>query len=180
MFPDGGIARFRVYGEVSADPNQFPKDELIDLAAIRNGARAVLCSDMFFSDMNNLLLPDAGLNMGDGWETKRRRDPGPDWVIVRLACQGLIERVTIDTAYFKGNYPDRFSLEGTTSDDETVTNNSIEWQEIIAETRLQPDREHIFTREIMSSPAQTFSHIRLKIFPDGGISRLRLYGYKRE
>lgn len=176
MFPDGGIARFRVYGEVSADARQFASGALIDLAALKNGAVAILCSDMFFSDKNNLLLPGRGINMGDGWETKRRRDPGPDWVIIRLAFEGCIRKVIIDTNHFKGNYPDRCSLHGIITDDQHITDDGLQWREIMPETKLQPDHEHILIDEIVSEPEQTFTHIRLRIFPDGGISRLRLFG----
>ena len=178
MFPDGGIARFRVYGEV--DPGTFLTGKIFNLAGIENGARGLLCSDMFFSDLNNLLLPGRGINMGDGWETRRRRDPGPDWAVVRLACEGFICKVTIDTAHFKGNYPDRFSLEGTVSDDGTVSSDVAQWQVIIPETKLHPDREHVFVEEIESTRNQTFTHVRLNIYPDGGISRLRLFGGKKE
>lgn len=180
MYPDGGIARFRVYGDPKINPTQFLEGELIDLAAIKNGGRALLCSDMFFSDKNNLIMPGRGINMGDGWETKRRRDPGPDWSIVKLATEGSVNKVLIDTAHFKGNYPDRFSLEGAIGSDDAVTSNDVEWRTIIPETKLYAHREHLFMAEISCQPGQTFTHVRLNIFPDGGVSRMRVFGYRKE
>lgn len=179
IFPDGGVARLRIYGEQHIDWNRFLPGEPIDLAAVQNGGRALLCSDMFFSDKNNLLMPDRGINMGDGWETKRRRDNGNDWVIVKLAAEGSINKVLIDTHHFKGNYPDRFSLEGIVSGSDDFDSGSADWQTIIPQTPLAADREHLFIDNIVSAPAQTFTHVRLNIFPDGGVSRMRLFGYRK-
>jgi len=178
MFPDGGIARFRVYGNVVVNWDDFIEDELIDLAAIKNGAKALLVSDMFFSNKNNLIMPGRGKDMGDGWETKRRRDPGPDWSIVKLADKGSIEKVLIDTCHFKGNYPDTFMLEGIVSESDNFENNdqSSDWTPIIVQTKLHANREHLFTQEILANKTQTFTHVRLSIFPDGGISRMRVFG----
>ncbi len=178
MFPDGGIARIRVYGEAKVNWNQFIDGELIDLAYIKNGGKALLVSDMFFSDKNNLIMPGRGKNMGDGWETKRRRDPGPDWSIIKLACQGSIEKIILDTCHFKGNYPDTFSLEGITSNSDDFTNGQQEnkWQPIIERTKLYANREHLFINEIVVNNTQHFTHVRLNIFPDGGVSRMRVFG----
>ncbi|WP_299074258.1 allantoicase [uncultured Paraglaciecola sp.] len=178
MFPDGGIARFRVYGEADVNWNNFVAGELIDLASIKNGAKALLVSDMFFSDKNNLIMPGRGKDMGDGWETKRRRDPGPDWSIVKLAALGSIEKVIIDTCHFKGNFPDTFTLEGIHSshDDFTDVNESLDWQTIIPKTKLYAHREHLFINEIMADKLSAFTHVKLSIFPDGGISRMRVFG----
>lgn len=178
MFPDGGIARFRVYGEADVNWKEFVDGELIDLAYIKNGGKALLVSDMFFSDKNNLIMPGRGKDMGDGWETKRRRDPGPDWSIVKLATQGSIEKVIVDTCHFKGNFPDTFTLEGmvTESDDFTEGKQEDKWQPIIAKTKLYAHREHLFLTEIVPTNTEQFTHVRLNIFPDGGISRMRVFG----
>ncbi|MFT6195314.1 MAG: allantoicase [Cognaticolwellia sp.] len=178
MFPDGGIARFRVYGEVDVNWNDFIDSELIDLAYIKNGAKVLLVSDMFFSDKNNLIMPGRGKDMGDGWETKRRRDPGPDWSIVKLATKGSIEKVIVDTCHFKGNFPDTFTLEGLVSESDNFTNANQEgkWQPIIIRTKLYAYREHLFLSEIVPTSTEQFTHVRLSIFPDGGISRLRVFG----
>ncbi len=173
IFPDGGVARLRIYGEADVPWNDFVKGELVDLASIKNGGKALLVSDMFFSDKNNLIMPGRGKDMGDGWETKRRREPGNEWSIVKLAALGSIEKVLIDTCHFKGNYPDSFKLEGCTSSD---LNNECDWQPIIEQTKLYPHREHLFIKEILADASEQFTHVRLSIFPDGGISRMRIFG----
>jgi|TARA_B110000902_G_scaffold261136_1_gene335357 allantoicase len=178
MFPDGGIARLRVYGEADVNWKNFVDDELIDLASIKNGAKALLVSDMFFSDKNNLIMPGRGKDMGDGWETKRRRDPGPDWSIVKLAAPGSVEKVIVDTCHFKGNFPDTFKLEGinTSSDNFNDANAELDWQPIIPQLKLYAHREHLFINEIVAETLQQFTHVKLSIYPDGGISRLRVLG----
>ena len=180
MFPDGGVARLRVYGEADVNWNDFIDGELIDLAYIKNGAKALLVSDMFFSDKNNLIMPGRGKDMGDGWETKRRRDPGPDWSIVKLAAKGSVEKVIVDTCHFKGNFPDTFTLEGMVSSSDDFSNGQQEdkWQPIIERTKLYAHREHLFINEIVVNNEQSFTHVRLNIFPDGGISRMRVFGKK--
>ncbi|MEZ4807564.1 MAG: hypothetical protein R2815_08845 [Flavobacteriales bacterium] len=96
IYPDGGVARLRVYGEVQRDWSRVKSSEVVDLAAAQNGALAIQCNDMFFSHMNNLIMPGRGVNMGDGWETKRNRTPNNrDWVIVRLAHKGIIRKALI-------------------------------------------------------------------------------------
>lgn len=113
IYPDGGVARLKVYGEVNNILSQSGNNATVDLAAAINGARSILCNDMFFSHMDNLIMPGRGINMGDGWETKRNRTPNNrDWVIVRLANEGIIEKIIVDTCHFKGNYPDSCLIEG--------------------------------------------------------------------
>ncbi|MDB5197480.1 MAG: alc, partial [Flaviaesturariibacter sp.] len=176
IYPDGGVARLKVYGEVFKDWNNIDKNMEIDLAAAINGAKAIQCNDMFFSSMNNLLMPGRGVNMGDGWETKRNRTPGNrDWVIIKLAHPGTIERVLVDTHHFKGNYPDSCSIEGRFSEsNESLTNGATDWEVILPQQKLQANKEHVFITKPISD--SSFSHVRLNIFPDGGISRLRLFG----
>ena len=179
IYPDGGVARLKVYGEVYKNWRHVKQHELIDLAAATNGAKSVLCNDMFFSHMDNLIMPGRGANMGDGWETKRNRTPNNrDWVIVKLAHQGTIKNILVDTCHFKGNYPDTCSIEGIMLDSKNVDLNSpdLKWTEILSKTKLQADCEHFFEKEI--SNCGPFTHVRLNIFPDGGVSRLRLFGYK--
>ena len=180
IFPDGGVARFRVYGRVANDFSQYVIGESIDLAAAVNGGRAVLASDMFFSDKNNLIMPGRGKNMGDGWETKRRRDPGPDWLIVELAALGHIQKVIVDTHHFKGNFPDSFSLQAGNFEasqiDETTATDDKNWYSVIEQTPLAAHREHCFVEQIISDKTTAFTHVRLRIFPDGGVSRMRIIG----
>ncbi len=176
IFPDGGVARFRVFGEVSKDWTKVGKGEIIDLAAAINGARTLLCNDMFFSAMGNLILPGPGKNMGDGWETKRSRVPGNvDWLILKLATKGQIKKILVDTSHFKGNFPDSCSLEGCVCErDDDIQNSEIQWFELLPPMKLQANFKHFFEKEIRSKEAIT--HVRFKIYPDGGVSRLRLFG----
>lgn len=178
IYPDGGVARFRVYGTVKKDWDKVGSDEVIDLAAAINGGRSIACNDMFFSSMGNLIMPGRGVNMGDGWETKRNRTPGNrDWVIVELATPGTIDSLLVDTCHFKGNYPDRCSVEGVMATGEQVKSGSVqEWQVILPESKLKADAEHVFSSQLVNRGP--FSHVRLNIFPDGGVSRLRVFGKK--
>ena len=177
IFPDGGVARLRVYGIVVPDWSKVNSGELVDLATVENGGVALACSDMFFSSMNNLIMPGRAENMGDGWETKRRRGPGHDWIILKLGSPGTIRKVEVDTNHFKGNYPDMCSIDGCAapgaSTDELGSINT-RWSEILPKTKLQADTRHFFEREVSSINHCT--HIRLNIYPDGGVSRLRVWG----
>lgn len=176
IYPDGGVARLKVYGNVYKDWSSQNKNEEIDLAAAINGGKTLLCNDMFFSSMNNLIMPGRGINMGDGWETKRNRTPNNrDWVILKLAHTGTIKRIIVDTCHFKGNYPDSCSIEACYStDDKPVIENELKWEMLLSPQNLSADREHEFINEI--SKHAPISHVRLNIFPDGGVSRLRLFG----
>ncbi|HET6722350.1 MAG TPA: allantoicase [Chitinophagaceae bacterium] len=176
IYPDGGVARLKVYGNVYKDWSSQNKNEEIDLAAAINGGKTLLCNDMFFSSMNNLIMPGRGINMGDGWETKRNRTPNNrDWVILKLAHTGTVKRIIVDTCHFKGNYPDSCSIEACYStDDKPVIENELKWEMLLSPQNLSADREHEFINEI--SKHAPISHVRLNIFPDGGVSRLRLFG----
>ncbi|HEY5036528.1 MAG TPA: allantoicase, partial [Chthoniobacterales bacterium] len=177
IIPDGGVARFRVYGVVVPDWSRLKPSELIDLAAVENGGVPLACSDMFFSSMNNLIMPGRSENMGDGWETKRRRGPGYDWIILKLGRPGVIRKIEVDTNHFKGNYPDTCSIEGCTApatSTEELTGGKLHWREILPRTKLQPDTRHFFESELAA--IDNCTHARLNIYPDGGVSRLRLWG----
>src|SRR5947208_4446711 len=131
IIPDGGVARLRVYGVVVPDWTRLKPGEVIDLAAVENGGVPLACSDMFFSSMNNLVMPGRSENMGDGWETKRRRGPGHDWIIVKLGLPGAIRKVEVDTNHFKGNYPDTCSTEGCAApgaSTDKLTSSGTEWR----------------------------------------------------
>jgi allantoicase len=177
IIPDGGVARLRVYGVVVPDWSRVKPGEIVDLAAVENGGVPLACSDMFFSSMNNLIMPGRSENMGDGWETKRRRGPGHDWIILKLGLPGTIRKIEVDTNYFKGNYPDSCSIEGCTEPaaaTEDLAGPATEWREILPMTKLQPHTRHFFEKELSSIDDCT--HIRLNIYPDGGVSRLRVLG----
>ena len=174
IFPDGGVARLRVFGEI--EPADDDEEGVIDLFALRHGGRALAASDEHYGSMHNLNIPGRGVNMGDGWETARRRGPGNDWVIVKLGRPGTIERVEVDTAHFKGNYPDRVSIEvASLTADEDATHDSGAWRTLLPETKLGMDQQHYFEAELESVGDVT--HARVSIYPDGGISRLRLFGH---
>ncbi|MBS1533990.1 MAG: allantoicase [Bacteroidetes bacterium] len=173
IYPDGGVARFRVYGEVFKNWEEVSENQTLDLAAAINGGQAIACNDMFFSAMGNLIMPNRGANMGDGWETKRNRTPNNrDWVVLRLAHRGTPERIVVDTCHFKGNYPDSCSIEAcVTTDDQIET---ADWKTLLPQQKLSADHEHEYSSEIQNLGPIT--HIRLNIFPDGGVSRLRIFG----
>ena len=178
IYPDGGVARLRAYGEVAVDWKR--KKGVVDLAAVENGGRALLASDEHFGVKNNLLLPGRAPNMGEGWETRRRRGPGHDWVIIRLGAPGRIERVEIDTNHFKGNYPESASLEGVFAPGaatEDFASNRVTFAPLLQAMKLRPHRRHLIAKGFAKHDAVT--HVRLKIFPDGGVSRLRVYGRPR-
>jgi allantoicase len=172
IFPDGGVARLRVYGVVVPDWSRVKPGELVDLAAVENGGVPLACSDMFFSSMNNLIMPGRAKNMGDGWETKRRRGPGHDWIILQLGKPGTARRVEIDTNHFKGNFPDMCSIEGCAAPG-AATDELTGWREILPKTKLRADTRHFFERELSS--IDNCTHVRLNIYPDGGVSRLRVW-----
>jgi allantoicase len=164
IYPDGGVARLRVHGAVVPDPALLP--EVFDVAALAYGAQVTGCSDMFYGHPQNMLMPGLARHMGDGWETSRRRDDGNDWVIVQLAAPAEITLADLDTSHFKGNVPGTASLRGTEAVD------SDEWFDILPPTPLNADTPHRFRVR----PGRTATHVRLDIFPDGGMARLRLHG----
>lgn len=178
IYPDGGVARLRVYGVVSPDWDRLKRSGGdIDLAAVDNGALVISCSDMFFGHRHNLIMPGRAANMSDGWETKRRRGPGHDWAIIKLGKPALIRSVEVDTSHFKGNFPESCSLEtynAAEGSEENLTEISVAWTSLLPRTKLQAHTRHYFDRELLD--AGVASHLRFNIFPDGGVSRLRVYG----
>ena len=178
IFPDGGVARLRAYGRVSP-PWQVAGTKpagMIDLLAMENGAAPVYANNEHFGCLSNLTAPGAAVNMGDGWETRRRREPGHDWGILELASPGLIAEITVDTSYFKGNYPDRCYLQGASaaglSRDELVKRAET-WPILLPEQKLSANAKHVFNDIAAHEP---ITHVRFNILPDGGVARLRLMG----
>jgi allantoicase len=170
IYPDGGVARLRVHGFPFPDLT-FLDLNFFDLAALENGARIFACSNMFYSSPANLISPGFATSMGDGWETARRRDLGNDWVTVQLAARGGIRLAELDTTHFKGNAPGWAALSGCDSriaepDEEGA------WFELLPKIKLQPDTRHRFPL----ADANPTTHVRLDIYPDGGMARLRLHG----
>jgi allantoicase len=170
IYPDGGVARLRVHGEAVPDPRLVGAG-LVDLAAMELGGLVVGCSDMFYGSPNNLLLPGHARTMGEGWETKRRRDDGNDWVLVRLGLPGAVAMAELDTTHFKGNAPGEARLTGIDESRHPVDGDEG-WFGILPRTRLQPDTRHRF----VVATRQPATHVRLDIYPDGGMARLRLLG----
>jgi len=174
IYPDGGVARLRVYGEAVPDWDRLKRiGGDLDLAAVENGGLVLSCSDMFFGHRHNLIMPGRAVNMSDGWETKRRRGPGHDWVTIKLGSPGHINRLEVDTSYFKGNFPESCSLEGCKTTGHVLPV-SLDWKRILPRVKLQAHTRHLFEEEVID--AGIVSHVRFNIFPDGGVSRLRVYG----
>lgn len=179
IHPDGGVARLRVYGAIAVDWSTVPADTEIDLAAQVNGGTAIAWNDAHYGAPANMLAPGTAPVMADGWETARRRRPGNDWCVLKLGAPGTIERIHIDTRHFKGNYPDRFTLRAKRLESEPVADfvgeASADWPLLVTETKLAAHHQlEIATVEALGP----VSHVRLDIFPDGGVSRLRLFGRK--
>jgi allantoicase len=170
VYPDGGVARLRVHGEVVADP-RYLADLPVDLAALEHGGLVVDASNAFYGSPNRLIQPGLARTMGEGWETARRRDDGNDWVLVRLAAAGEVRLAELDTSHFKGNAPGAATLTGI--DARTTDLEDIDaWFPLLPMTRLQPDTRHRFPIDA----ERVATHVRLDVFPDGGMARLRLYG----
>ena len=180
IFPDGGVARIRLFGEVKYNWDRFNNEEIIELSSLKLGGSILAYNNAHYGDVSALLSKGRGKTMGDGWETRRRREPGNDWIIIKLAQKGIIEKIEIDTAHFKGNYPDRASIQAISIDKNITTKDLIQssekWDFILDETKLTADNIHEY--EINSNSKAEATHIRLNIYPDGGVSRLRIFGKK--
>lgn len=177
IMPDGGVARLRVYGHVLPDWAALSASgDVVDLASAANGGLALTCSDMHFSHKDNLLLPTEPKNMGSGWETKRRRGPGCDWIIIKLGTPGSIEKVAIETTHFKGNYPDSCELEAVSLPHGVDPSEPTQWATLLEQTKLHAHKCHEFESEL-NNLGDAVSHVRLTIYPDGGVSRLRILGH---
>lgn len=183
IYPDGGVARLRVYGAAYFDWSKVSAGEEVDLAYIFNGSKSLAWSDAHYGVPDKMLGPGRGLNMGDGWETKRRRGPGHDWAVIRLGHAGQISRVVVDTAFFKGNFPDSCELLGAYLPEkgdvlsEADIAASENWQPILSRTKLQADHIHEFSGAVLGNVGP-ITHVRFAMHPDGGVMRLRLFGTK--
>ncbi|CAN7532134.1 allantoicase [Rhizobium sp. LjRoot30] len=183
IYPDGGVARLRVYGSAYFDWSKVGANDEVDLGYIFNGAKSLAWSDAHYGVPDKMLGPGRGLNMGDGWETKRRRGPGHDWAVIRLGHPGTIRRLIVDTAFFKGNFPDTCELLGANRPDlgDTLSDADIaaseSWQPILPRTKLQMDHIHEFGAGALADIGP-ITHVRFAMHPDGGVMRLRLFGTK--
>jgi allantoicase len=181
IFPDGGVARLRLFGEVRYDWSKFKNHELIELSSLNLGGSIVAFNNAHYGDVSALLSEGRGRTMGDGWETRRRREPGNDWIIIKLAKKAIIKEIEIDTAHFKGNFPDQASIQAVSGSEVIISNENIikdseKWDFILEKTKLKADSIHKFSLDLNSQKEAT--HVRLNIYPDGGISRLRIFGIR--
>ena len=178
IFPDGGIARLRVYGQPYCEWDKRDQTASHELSALKNGGRVIGYNDAHYGDVWAVLTDGRGVTMGDGWETRRRREQGHDWLVIALGHPGEIDRIEVDTAHFKGNYPDRCSLQAALvedGDDAAILSQAETWSELMGEHKLSADTIHTFEGAAIKAIGPV-SHVRLNIFPDGGVSRLRLFG----
>jgi allantoicase len=174
IYPDGGVARLRLYGQVICPIGSHQR---FDLAAMENGALPVAANDEHYGRVANLLAPGEPKDMGDGWETRRRREPGNDWAIIALAQPGRIEEIELDTTHFKGNYPDRCSVQAMTNiklPRTSLVTQSMYWPLLLPQQRMSANAKHRFSTELLPHEAVRF--LRLNLIPDGGIARLRAWG----
>ena len=169
IYPDGGVARFRVHGEVALDPRLLPTT--IDLLALEYGGRFERTSDAFYSSPANLILPDRPRSMGEGWENARRRGPGNDWAMFALGVRGVPRLLEVDTSYFIGNAPGEVRVSVADAESGSISD-AASWRDILPRTSVLVDTRHRFPIE----PGPAATHLRLDVYPDGGLSRLRCFG----
>ncbi len=177
IFPDGGVARLRLYGKIEIEKN-FLSRKNINLTSVLNGASIIGCNNEHFGRAENIIAPGKGKNMGDGWETRRSRGKNFDWLIIKFGKPGLIKKLEIDTHHFKGNYPDTCSIQtaNITKDlpNKSIVNNSKNWKFILNKSKLSAHKKHIFKKFIIKRSRENY--LRINIYPDGGISRIRAFG----
>ncbi len=177
IYPDGGVARFRVYGQPACDWASQDPDAIYEVSALKHGGRIVGYNNAHFGTPFRLIMPGRGVNMGDGWET-RRREPGYDWCVIELGHAAIVEKIEVDTAHFKGNYPDRVSIQAAhvqESTDQSLITQAMFWPELLAEQKTQMDKQHFYEGADVRNLGPV-THVRVNMFPDGGISRVRIWG----
>ena len=176
IFPDGGVARLRLFGSI-AKSNKL-KNKKTNLASLLDGASVIACNNEHFGKAENILAPGKAKNMGDGWETRRRRGPGFDWLILNSLDGKEIDKIEISTHHFKGNFPSYCSLQAaylpTIKGSKQIVNSSVKWKYLLKDAKLSSNKIHIFKNNLMKKDKINF--IKINIFPDGGISRFRIYG----
>ena len=177
IFPDGGVARLRLYGSISKENNKFG-NKTINLASLLNGASVIACNNEHFGKAENILAPGKAKNMGDGWETRRRRDKGFDWLILNPINGKKIDKIEISTHHFKGNFPSHCSLQAAfvpnKKSSSSIIKNSVKWKFLLNKVNLSANKTHKFKNILMKNDKINF--IKINIFPDGGISRFKIFG----
>ncbi|XP_063846410.1 allantoicase-like [Scylla paramamosain] len=192
VYPDGGIARLRVFGRALADVSQVSPSKVMDLVSLRNGGVCLAYSDAHYGHPRNLISPWAPVNMADGWETARRLDrpsilkegadgvlqvAGWEWALFKLGLPGTVKGLEVDTYFFKGNFPDSCRVDGCFVSDEEVPDPALDgapWLPILPSQKLKPNAHHDFSKKVRD--IGVVSHVRLVMAPDGGISRLKVLG----
>ena len=175
IYPDGGLARLRVIGQPQVD---VESGERLELSALLNGGRVAAVSNAHYGNLGSVIMAGRGLDMGDGWETARRRVPGNEWIIIGLGVPGVVDEIEIDTEHFKGNYPAAVSVQAAEMPgmyDDALVTQAMFWPEVLAEQPLAADRIHRFPIDA-NTPV---THIKVNSHPDGGISRIRAFGTPR-
>ena len=176
IYPDGGIARIRIYGSMKILKNFTGK--VLNLTSVLYGATPIACNNEHFGRAENILAPGIGKNMGDGWETRRSRGKNFDWLIIKCAAAGKIKKIQIDTHHFKGNYPDKCSIQAALINKKisgrAIVNNSKKWKLLLNKVKLRAHQKHNFKNNLMKD--KKVNYIKINIFPDGGISRIRVFG----
>ena len=177
IFPDGGVARLRLYGNIFKENNNFV-NKTINLASLLNGASVIACNNEHFGKAENILAPGKAKNMGDGWETRRRRDKGFDWLILNSINGKKIDKIEISTHHFKGNFPSHCSLQAAfisnKKSSSSIVKNSSKWKFLMNKVNLSANKTHKFKNRLMKDNKINF--IKINIFPDGGISRFKIFG----
>ena len=182
IHPDGGVARLRLYGKISTEKLYFSSDDFIELSSILNGTSIITVNNEHFGKAENILAPGKALNMSDGWETRRRRTKGNDYLIFKFGIPGIINKIIVDTRHFKGNYPDYISLQAAYINENKlisknkILNQSLKWKYLLKNEKMHPDKEHFFDNYLLTN--KVVNYIKLNIFPDGGISRINIFGIK--
>ncbi len=158
---------------------------LPDVASRALGGAVLYASDEFYADAHSLIDPRPPAHdpaafgvrgkLYDGWETRRRREPGADFVIIRLAVPAIVRGVTIDTAHFRGNYPPSASIDGATllGYPTAAEVRAAAWTPLAGQADLGGDRANLVP---VSAADRLVTHVRLTIHPDGGVARLRVFG----
>ena len=177
IFPDGGVARLRLFGKISKDAINL-KNKTTNLTSLLNGASVIACNNEHFGKAENILAPGKAKNMGDGWETRRRRDKGSDWLILNSIDGNKIDKIEISTHHFKGNYPSHCSLQAiyipNNKTSSSIIKNSKKWKILLDKVKLSANKTHIFKNKLMKN--NKINYVKINIFPDGGISRFRMFG----
>ena len=177
IFPDGGIARLRLYGSIDINKIKF-NEKIINLTSVLNGASIIACNNEHFGKAENILAPGFGKNMGDGWETRRSRGKNFDWLILKCATAGKVKKIQIDTHHFKGNFPDTCTLQASlitkSKAPKAIVKNSKKWKFLLSKVKLKGHKKHNFQNTLMKNTK--INYVKINIFPDGGISRIRLFG----